>query len=179
MIIYESCFRECCENREFEDIVRLDTGEYICKACGRFIGTDSIIGYNDYSKYVFKKYQGYKRKNHISHLINRIQGVEKNKPCDSLIREIKERIGEKSMYSKKDVYDVVDNAVLRKHVVYILCKLNNINLLYIHPYDKQLIIDRVLEKCDSKRKKNYRKIIEDVVRDNEHLSYIEPYIRLF
>ena len=178
MIILESCFQTCCENRKFEDITRLDTGEYICRVCGRFIGKDFIIDYNDYGRYVFKKYQGYKRKNHISHILNRIQCIEKNKPCDALICEIKKEIGQKNVYSKKDIYNVIKNPVLRKHVMYILCKLNNDNFLYIHPYDRQLIIDRVLEKCEGKKKKNYFKLIEAVVRENEDLDYIQRYLCL-
>ena len=176
MIAPLPCLRECCGNRKFKDIVREDTGAWFCRACGKHIGSESIIMYKDYyGRHGFKKYKGYKRRNHISHVLNRLECIEKNKPTDELIHELREKIGHKATYTKMDVYDATRDPILRKHVTYILCKLNGREALYIYPCDRELITNKVLEKLGSKNAKNYLEIIKEVSKENK-LIYVVQYI---
>ena len=77
-----------------------------------------------------------------------------------------------------DIYSVIKNPVLRKHITYILCKLNGREPLFIPPHDKELITNKVLEtikKVSGKNMKNYLEIIKKVSRENK-LIYVEQYI---
>ena len=124
-------FRECCQNRRVPLDIALDEGEYFCKLCGTCIGKSFCLNYKDYSGYVFQKPQPYKFKNHVSHILNRLECKEANKPSIDEIKKLK-----LESYSKEYLCNNLSGK-MRKHITYIWCVMNNIKFLSMRHCDRR------------------------------------------
>ena len=175
-------FRKCCDDRLYPGDIALLDGEYICKKCGQYLGVAFQIDYKDTKNFIVRKYKGYNPRNHASHVLNRLECIEKNKPPDVVILHIKNKIDEESrQYTKIKINAVIKTPSLRKHIVYIWCKLNNVPFLNITPRDRDFIITKIVGSKYSGKKirKSYHKLIEEVILENPELKYIRPYLNFF
>ena len=166
-------FQKCCQNRIDPVDIALDDGEYFCRLCRLCIGKSFCLDYKDYSGYIFQKPQPYKLKNHASHILNRLECKEANKPSIDEIRELG-----LSSYSKRYLCNNLSGK-MRKHLTHIWCVMNNIEPLSIKYCDRQRIIDILVNypktgkyrsKCDE--------IIREAIYKDPILLYIEPYLNL-
>ena len=173
--------QSCCEERTFPVDIAFADGEYFCRKCGTYLGRSFQLNYRDFSNYIGRKYKGYNPRNHASHVLNCLECIEKNKPTDEVISEIRNKIGRESgPYTKKEINGVVNSPSLMKHIVYIWCKLNDFPFLNIVPKDRHFIINKIVENKHSGKKirKKYHKLIEDTILENRELHYISPYLNL-
>ena len=146
-----------------------------------YLGRTFQSDYRDMQGSIVRKYMGYNPKNHTSHVLNRLECIEQNRPTREQIREIKSKIDQGSgQYSKTEINGVIKAPLLRKHIVYIWCKLNDVPFLKIASRDRDLIIRRIVENTHSGRKirKNYHELIRKVILENPELEYISPYLNL-
>ena len=137
--------------------------------------------YRDMQNSIVRKYKGYNPKNHASHVLNRLECTEKNKPTKKQILEIKDKIDQGSgQYSKTEINAMIRTPLLRKHIVYIWCKLNDVPFLNIASRDRDLLINKIVENKHSSKKirKRYHELIREVILKNPELGYISPYLNL-
>jgi len=174
-------FQKCCDDRIIPADIALDDGEYFCRRCGHYLGRTFQSDYRDMQNSIVRKYKGYNPKNHASHVLNRLECIEKNKPTSEQILEIKNKIDQGSgQYSKTEIDAVIKAPLLKKHIVYIWCKLNNVPFLNIASRDRDFIINKIVENKHSGKKirKRYHRLIREVILENHELDYISPYLNL-
>ena len=174
-------FQKCCEHRVIPGDIALDDGEYFCRRCGMYLGKTFQSDYRDMQNSIVRKYKGYNPRNHASHVLNRLECIEKNKPSDKQILQIKNKIDQGSgQYSKTEIDAVIKTPLLKKHIVYIWCKLNDVPFLIITSRDRDLLITKIVENKHSGKKirKKYHELIREVILENSGLAYISPYLNL-
>ena len=174
-------FQKCCDDRVHPGDIALDDGEYFCKRCGQYLGRTFQSDYRDIQNSIVRKYNGYNPMNHASHVLNRLECIEKNKPTSEQILEIKNKIDQGSgQYSKAEINGVIKTPLLRKHIVYIWCKLNDVPFLKIASRDRDFLITKIVENKHSGKKirKKYHELIREVILKNPELGYISPYLIL-
>ena len=173
--------QSCCKERTFPVDIAFTDGEYFCRKCGTYLGRSFQLDYRDIGNSIVKKYKGYNPRNHASHVLNRLECIEKNKPSEEVILQIKNKIDQESgQYTKAQINSVIKTPSLRKHIVYIWCNLNDVPFLQIMPKDRHIIITRIEENSHAGRKirKNYHKLIEEIIREISELEYLSPYLNI-
>ena len=174
-------FQNCCEERTFPIDIAFTDGEYFCKKCGMYLGRTFQVDYRDMANFIVRKYKGYNPRNHASHVLNRLECVEKNKPTDEVISQIKNKMDPGSgQYTKTKINSVIKAPSLKKHIVYIWCKLNDVPFLNIARRDRDFIINKIVENKPSGKKirKKYHELIEEIILENRELEYISPYLNI-
>ena len=165
---------KCCAN---ESTIIDKTGFPVCINCGvvRLDKPTFVDDYNDFSNCrVKRKCIKYDIKFHLSEVFYRLQAAEKNVPNDQFIQELREKL--KGDYSFDAIYDAC-RANIRKHIVFIWCKLNNKPQLIILPQHKEHILNiiRKLHKNIQGRLPPYLDMIS-LICEKYNLNYIKPYI---
>ena len=173
--------QSCCKERTFPADIAFTDGEYFCRKCGTYLGRSFQLDYRDICNSIVRKYKGYNSRYHASHVLNRLECIEKNKPSKEVILQIKTKINQESgQYTKSQINNLFKSPSLRKHIVYIWCKLNNIPFLQITPKDRCFIINKLEgnKHVGKKIRKNYHKLIKAMIRENLELEYIFPYLNI-
>ena len=172
-------FQKCCDDQVILGDIALDDGEYFCRRCVMYLGKTFQSDYRDMQNSIARKYKGYNPRNHASHVLNRLECIEKNKPADGQILQIKNKIDQGSgQYSKAEIDAVIKTPLLKKHIVYIWCKLNDVPFLNIASRDRDLLINKIVENKNPGKKirKRYHELIREVILENPELEYISPYL---
>ena len=164
-------FNHCCDEREVPRDVVLDDGEYYCICCGTCLGKTFVWNYNDLKNYKFHRSKPYHPKNHASHVLNCLEGLQQNKPSPVVLDKLK-----KGGTSKEDLRKNTGRS-LKKHLTYIWCELNDIEKLRILPKHREMLIDEICSaKKIKKQRMSYHKIIEQAIDKDPDMSYILEYL---
>ena len=164
-------FNKCCTERQVPRDVVLDDGEYYCILCGTYLGKTFVWNYKDLQNYKIHRPKAYDPKNHASHVLNCLEGIQKNKPGLAVLSKLK-----KGGTSKEALRENSGRS-LKKHLAYIWCELNDVEKLKILPKHREILIDEICStKKIKKQRMSFHKIIEQVVDKDPDMSYILKYL---
>ena len=125
-----------------------------------------FVSYKERKHYTFR--MRYKRKYHFGEVFNRIYCVEKNKPNETELAEIAEKLD--GDYSKENVYKNT-NYNQRKHLTYIYLKLNNLEMPSYDPYIRECLIHNLIgfySTCGTRKDIKYQLVIDVIA---EHMNF--------
>ena len=125
-----------------------------------------FVSYKERQHYIFR--MRYKRKYRFGEVFNRIYCVEKNKPNETELAEIAEKLD--GDYSKENVYKYASYNQ-RKHLTYIYLKLNYSEMPSYNPYIRECLIHNLIGfySAAGARKDIKYQLVIDVIA--EHMNF--------
>ena len=169
-------FHPCCDERRVPRDIALDDGEYCCILCGRVLGKPFAWGDRRWGTYIVKR-DWYDPRVYANKILNYLEGTQPNAPWGLV-----EKFRDEGIRSKVKLYKTL-RGPMKKHFSFLWSEINNVPQLRFRGDDRRFLVHKI---CESKRsdprrgrshRRDYHRIIREVIRNHPHLRYVLPYLK--